>query len=173
MGKIRPAILVRSWFTFAKLAIFFNQGNEIFVGASHQLRGICCHLVVSCLCCFCIFTQTKTSYPYMFICPSKIQRISFYCRSLFVPYFKFLLDGCVQHLVHADDTKTGMVPKKKTKLQEKSNNSEEGDVGFSLELWHLRALILSSLHKCFLYDIGNLKFLDSSNFQARSSLPYY
>lgn len=90
-----------------------------------------------------------------------------------MPYFKFLLDGCVQHLVHADDTKTGMVPKKKTKLQEKSNNSEEGDVGFSLELWHLRALILSSLHKCFLYDIGNLKFLDSSNFQARSSLPYY
>ncbi|CAI9771819.1 unnamed protein product [Fraxinus pennsylvanica] len=87
-------------------------------------------------------------------------------RSLFVPYFKYLLDGCVQYLVRADDTKTGPVRKKKTKLHEASNNSEDRDVGLSLEMWHLRALILSSLQKCFLYDTGSLKFLDSSNFQV-------
>nr|GEY19132.1 ARM repeat superfamily protein [Tanacetum cinerariifolium] len=32
--------------------------------------------------------------------------------------------------------------------------------------WHVRALVLSSLHKCFLFDAGNLEFLDSSNFQV-------
>ncbi|XP_022872922.1 uncharacterized protein At3g06530 isoform X3 [Olea europaea var. sylvestris] len=87
-------------------------------------------------------------------------------RSLFVPYFKYLLDGCVQYLVHAGDTKPGLVRKKKTKLHEASNNSKDRDVGLSLEMWHLRALILSSLHKCFLYDTGSLRFLDSSNFQV-------
>lgn len=99
-----------------------------------------------------------------------IQWFSFHCRSLFVPYFKYLLDGCVQYLVHAGDTKPGLVRKKKTKLHEASNNSKDRDVGLSLEMWHLRALILSSLHKCFLYDTGSLKFLDSSNFQARMHL---
>ncbi|PIN11747.1 hypothetical protein CDL12_15648 [Handroanthus impetiginosus] len=84
-------------------------------------------------------------------------------RSLFVPYFKYLVDGCVRGLVDAEDTKTGLTQKKKkAKL---SNSTKNGDVSLSLQVWHLRALILSSLHKSFLYDTGSSKFLDSSNFQ--------
>ncbi|KAL0382271.1 UNVERIFIED_CONTAM: hypothetical protein Scaly_0514400 [Sesamum calycinum] len=87
-------------------------------------------------------------------------------RSLFVPYFKYLLDGCVRGLVGAEDTKPGLTQKKKkAKL---SYNAKDRDDALSLQAWHLRALILSSLHKCFLYDTGSAKFLDSSNFQARA-----
>ncbi|KAL3650395.1 hypothetical protein CASFOL_006798 [Castilleja foliolosa] len=83
-------------------------------------------------------------------------------RSLFVPYFKYLLDGCVRVLVDTEDTKTGEIQKKKkAKLQ---NNTNDG--ALSIQAWRIRALILSSLHKCFLYDTGSSKFLDSSNFQV-------
>lgn len=87
-------------------------------------------------------------------------------RSLFVPYFKYLLDGSIRHLTDADYGKTGLIrKKKKTKLQEETSNKKGGDGALSIGIWHLRALVLSSLHKCFLYDTGSLKFLDSSNFQ--------
>lgn len=83
------------------------------------------------------------------------------CRSLFVPYFKYLLEGCVRYLTVAGDAKASCsTRKKKAKIQEGKDNS------VLLGNWHLRALILSSLHKCFLYDTGSLKFLDSSNFQV-------
>ncbi|CAI9091980.1 OLC1v1027104C1 [Oldenlandia corymbosa var. corymbosa] len=83
-------------------------------------------------------------------------------RSLFVPYFKYLLNGCIQHL--CEDARVGLTPKKK-KLKSRGG-IERNDIGEeSLGLWHLRALIISSLQKCFVYDTGNLKFLDSSNFQ--------
>jgi hypothetical protein len=93
------------------------------------------------------------------------------CRSLFVPYFKYMLEGCVRHLTDVGDAKTsGLTPKKKkAKIQEARNVKEENSV-LSLRSWHLRALVISSLHKCFLYDTGSLKFLDSSNFQASQSL---
>ncbi|KAL3837868.1 hypothetical protein ACJIZ3_022459 [Penstemon smallii] len=85
-------------------------------------------------------------------------------RSLFVPYFKYLLDGFVEGLLDLEDTKTGLSrKKKKAKL---SNNTKDRDGELSIQQWRLRALILSSLHKCFLYDTGSSKFLDSSNFQV-------
>nr|XP_023877249.1 uncharacterized protein At3g06530 [Quercus suber] len=88
-------------------------------------------------------------------------------RSLFVPYFKYLLDGCIRHLTNAGDAKTSGLTrkKKKAKIMEAGNMNEENSV-LSLRNWHLRALVLSSLHKCFLYDTGSKKFLDSSNFQV-------
>ncbi|XP_049395714.1 uncharacterized protein At3g06530 [Solanum stenotomum] len=87
-------------------------------------------------------------------------------RSLFVPNFKHLLDGCVRHLMDAEDAGSALKhKKKKAKLQE-SNSKKDTDRGLSIGLWHLRALILSSLHKSFLYDTGTLKFLDSANFQV-------
>ncbi|XP_075648528.1 uncharacterized protein At3g06530 isoform X3 [Castanea sativa] len=88
-------------------------------------------------------------------------------RSLFVPYFKYLLDGCIRHLTNAGDAKTSgsTRKKKKAKVMEAGNMNEENSV-LSLRNWHLRALVLSSLHKCFLYDTGSKKFLDSSNFQV-------
>lgn len=91
----------------------------------------------------------------------------FLLRSLFVPYFKYLLDGCVRHLMDDEDAKLALShKKKKVKLQEASSRKKDADGGFSIGLWHLRALILSSLHKSFLYDTGTLKFLDSANFQV-------
>ncbi|KAK6117849.1 hypothetical protein DH2020_048412 [Rehmannia glutinosa] len=88
-------------------------------------------------------------------------------RSLFVPYFKYLLDGCVRGLVDTEGIEIGVTPKKKkAKLH---NKTKDRDGALSLQVWHLRALILSSLHKCFLHDTGSSKFLDSSNFQARST----
>ncbi|XP_075111294.1 uncharacterized protein At3g06530 isoform X2 [Nicotiana tabacum] len=88
-------------------------------------------------------------------------------RSLFVPYFKYLLDGCVRHLMDAEDAKLALShKKKKVKLQEASSRKKDADGGLSIGVWHLRALILSTLHKSFLYDTGTLKFLDSANFQV-------
>ncbi|XP_060203329.1 uncharacterized protein At3g06530 isoform X3 [Lycium barbarum] len=90
-------------------------------------------------------------------------------RSLFVPNFKHLLDGCVRHLMDAEDGESALNhKKKKVKLQESSSRKKDTDGGLSIGLWHLRALILSSLHKSFLYDTGTLKFLDSANFQVLS-----
>lgn len=95
----------------------------------------------------------------------------FYCynaRSLFVPYFKYLLDGCVRGLLEFKDTNTGLTQKKKkAKLTSKINDKEGA---LSLPIWHLRALIISSLHKSFMYDTGNTKFLGASNFQASETI---
>lgn len=92
---------------------------------------------------------------------------SCFVRSLFVPYFKYLLDGCVRHLSNAEVGDVSLIrKKKKAKLAEEKSSEKGGSGTLSVEMWHLRTLILSSLHKCFLYDTGNLKFLDSSNFQA-------
>ncbi|RDX79717.1 hypothetical protein CR513_39830, partial [Mucuna pruriens] len=86
-------------------------------------------------------------------------------RSLFVPYFKHLLGSCVHHLSDSGDVKVSSVSrKKKARTLDDGSVKEMGSV--SIKGWHLRAQVLSSLHKCFLYDTGTLKFLDSSNFQA-------
>ncbi|GAA0150254.1 RNA metabolism protein [Lithospermum erythrorhizon] len=88
-------------------------------------------------------------------------------RSLFVPYFKYLLDGCVHYLTYTEDAKVDLTRKKKrAKLQDATSEHKDTNRSVSLEIWRLRALILSSLYKCFLYDTGSLKFLDSSNFQV-------
>lgn len=97
-----------------------------------------------------------------------VNKLSENHRSLFVPYFKYLLEGCIQHLTDSEDVKNVnlMRKKKKAKLQEASFDRKEGSSALLLEKWHLRALVISSLHKCFLYDTGSMKFLDSSNFQV-------
>ncbi|MBA0790029.1 hypothetical protein Gohar_014701, partial [Gossypium harknessii] len=85
-------------------------------------------------------------------------------RSLFVPYFKYLVKSCVQLLSDSADKAADLVRKKKKAKVQEDGNIVNG--GVSLKSWHLRALILSSLHKCFLHDTGRQKFLDSSNFQV-------
>ncbi|KAM7494654.1 hypothetical protein LguiB_029263 [Lonicera macranthoides] len=74
-------------------------------------------------------------------------------RSLFVPYFKYLLDGCVRHLTGSEDAKIGLTrKKKKAKLEEAKIQGKDGESPLSIGVWHLRSLVLSSLHKCFRYD---------------------
>ncbi|KAI4332818.1 hypothetical protein L6164_017696 [Bauhinia variegata] len=86
-------------------------------------------------------------------------------RSLFVPYFKHLLDSCVHHLSDTGNTKVSGLSRKKKKAKILEEGDTEEGSSVSIKRWHLRTLVLSSLHKCFLYDTGTLKFLDSSNFQ--------
>ncbi|XP_015973198.1 uncharacterized protein At3g06530 [Arachis duranensis] len=86
-------------------------------------------------------------------------------RSLFVPYFKHLLGSCVHHLTNGGDGKVSNFSRKKKKAKIQDDGDVEDRDSVSIKVWHLRALVLSSLHKCFLYDNGTLKFLDSSNFQ--------
>ncbi|KAK2994684.1 hypothetical protein RJ640_026163 [Escallonia rubra] len=96
-----------------------------------------------------------------------VNRLAESHRSLFVPYFKYLLDGCIRHLTGVEDAKIGPTrKKKKAKLQDPKSIKIDGDGALSTRTWHLRSLVLASLHKCFIYDTGSLEFLDSSTFQA-------
>ncbi|KAL1211858.1 hypothetical protein V5N11_023843 [Cardamine amara subsp. amara] len=79
-------------------------------------------------------------------------------RSIFVPYFKYVLDGIVSHLTSAEAS-VSIRKKKKAKIQETCDTIPP-------KSWHLRALVLSSLKNCFLHDTGSLKFLDTNNFQV-------
>ncbi|TVU14983.1 hypothetical protein EJB05_38480 [Eragrostis curvula] len=85
-------------------------------------------------------------------------------RSLFTPYFKYLLEGSVQYLSE-DGALTSSKQKKKKKAKLEDAQIEQKDKLLGPKLWNLRALILKSLHKCFLYD-NEQKILDSSNFQS-------
>ncbi|CAA7017065.1 unnamed protein product [Microthlaspi erraticum] len=79
-------------------------------------------------------------------------------RSIFVPYFKFVLDGIVSHLTSVEAS-VSTRKTKKAKIQ-------KTDDTIPPKSWHLRALVLSSLKNCFLYDTGSMKFLDTNNFQV-------
>ncbi|WOL10215.1 hypothetical protein Cni_G18969 [Canna indica] len=85
-------------------------------------------------------------------------------RSLFVPYFKLLLDGCVRYLTETQAANEAL-SKKRKKAKVVDSVSFGKDELLSLKQWHLRAVIMKSLHKCFLYDT-DLKLLDSTNFQV-------
>ncbi|KAF6149894.1 hypothetical protein GIB67_008615 [Kingdonia uniflora] len=87
-------------------------------------------------------------------------------RSLFVPYFKYLVEGSTRFLTNFQETESVGLTQKKKKAKIEGSISKEGVL--SPEQWHLRALIISAFHKCFVYDTGNLKFLDPSNFKASS-----
>ncbi|CAK8538792.1 unnamed protein product [Lathyrus sativus] len=86
-------------------------------------------------------------------------------RSLFVPYFKYLLGSCVYHLGDGGDSNVTSLSRKKKKAKIMDDGDVKETSSLSIKEWHLRTLVLSSLHKCFLYDTGSLKFLESSNFQ--------
>ncbi|GJW60566.1 ARM repeat superfamily protein [Tanacetum coccineum] len=75
------------------------------------------------------------------------------------------LNGLVRHLTD-EVVRSGPTRKKKAKLMDPETSKSQEDVALSVGKWHVRALVLSSLHKCFLFDAGNLEFLDSSNFQV-------
>lgn len=96
---------------------------------------------------------------------SLIQKLVDSHRSLFVPYFKYILNGLVQHLTD-EVARPGPTRKKRAKLMEHDMIKTHENSVFSVGKWHVRALVLSCLHKCFLYDTGSLEFLDSSNFQV-------
>lgn len=127
------------------LSFFSPQGSGFFLGSLLAWGTMIC--------------LSKFLFHFLFC----LNDIALNCRSLFVPYFKYLLENSVHYLTVAGDAKpSGSTRKKKAKIQESDNSIFLGN-------WHLRALILSSLHKCFLYDTGSLKFLDSSNFQVSQS----
>lgn len=96
---------------------------------------------------------------------TKISSHNFFChRSLFVPYFKYLIDGSTRYLTEQDNDSNSLSQKHKKRKINGDIKLKNGSL--SPEKWHLRALILNSLYKCFLYDTGNLKFLNATNFQV-------
>lgn len=77
----------------------------------------------------------------------------------------------MQHLTDAKGVNTAnSTRKKKARIQEAGTIKEQNG-SLSINHWQLRALVISSLHKCFLYDTASLKFLDSTNFQVSYMLP--
>lgn len=82
-----------------------------------------------------------------------------------MPYFKYLFEGSISYLTDDGAKSNHSRKKKKTKHQNSESRKDEAVDALSLDKWHLRALVLSSLHKCFRYDTGSVKFLDSSKFQ--------
>nr|CAD1844938.1 unnamed protein product [Ananas comosus var. bracteatus] len=85
-------------------------------------------------------------------------------RALFVPYFKYIVEVCVQYLTENQDALAGSKQKKK-KAKTADSNNQGKDKSLAPKQWHLRALVLKSLYQSFLYDTDQ-KFLDSSNFQV-------
>ncbi|KAK4787741.1 hypothetical protein SAY86_011574 [Trapa natans] len=86
-------------------------------------------------------------------------------RSLFVPYFKYLLGSSVSLLTDSNEVPNSGWARKKKKARVSAYGDSTCNI-LSCEKWHIRALIVSAFQKCFLYDTGSLKFLDSSNFEA-------
>nr|XP_043631361.1 uncharacterized protein At3g06530 isoform X2 [Erigeron canadensis] len=84
-------------------------------------------------------------------------------RSLFVPYFKYILNGLVRHLT--DEVERPGPTRKKARLVDLDIIKSREYSSLSIGKWHVRALVISSLHKCFVHDKDRLEFLDSSNFQ--------
>ncbi|RZS23791.1 hypothetical protein BHM03_00056771 [Ensete ventricosum] len=96
-----------------------------------------------------------------------VSKLTEHHRSLFVPYFKHLLEGCIRYLTEAHDVNEALAKRrKKAKVADSVIRSKHELL--SLKQWHLRAVILKSLYKCFLFD-NDLKLLDSTNFQVSYS----
>ncbi|KAF9617505.1 hypothetical protein IFM89_036709 [Coptis chinensis] len=89
-------------------------------------------------------------------------------RSFFIPYFKYLLESCKRYLTEGQSTQSagGAQKRKKAKIEGANDSRKESENALSPKQWHLRALIISSLQKCFVYDSGSQKFLDSPTFQV-------
>lgn len=76
-----------------------------------------------------------------------------------------MLEGSISYLADDGGKISQSRKKKKAKILDSESRKTEAADSLSLEKWHLRALVLSSLHKCFRYDVGSVKFLDSSRFE--------
>lgn len=107
--------------------------------------------------------STSTSIDRAISLYGLVNRLAENHRSLFVPYFKYLIKGCVQLLADAGDAPSSKPSRKKKKANVQETENIGSNVAAPLKIWHLKALILSSLHKCFLYDTGSPKFLEASN----------
>ncbi|CAN6235820.1 unnamed protein product [Urochloa humidicola] len=107
-------------------------------------------------------SSSKKSLDRAIVFYKLINKLAEQHRSLFTPYFKYLLEGSVHYLLEDDALAGSKQKKKKAKLDVQV---KQKDNLLGLKLWNLRALILKSLHKCFLYD-NEQKILDSSNFQV-------
>ncbi|CAN6249618.1 unnamed protein product [Urochloa humidicola] len=107
-------------------------------------------------------SSSKKSLDRAIVFYKLINKLAEQHRSLFTPYFKYLLEGSVHYLLE-DDALAGSKQKKKKAKRDVQVKQKDNLLG--LKLWNLRALILKSLHKCFLYD-NEQKILDSSNFQV-------
>eukprot|EP00898_Chlorokybus_atmophyticus_P004657 jgi/Chlat1/5192/Chrsp33S05163 len=80
-------------------------------------------------------------------------------RSVFVPYFKYLLDLAVRLLT----AQQVVVPERKARSSKKAKLAADAVKAIPVDVWRLRTLVVLALHKCFLYD--NVGFLDALKYE--------
>lgn len=92
-------------------------------------------------------------------------------RSVFTPYFHFLMDLIVDILTMEDDAVKTMeargeepsLKKQKKPSKKKSSDTLTKDTKqYLMDLYHCRVLAVRALHRCFLYDTSG--FLDEARF---------
>jgi U3 small nucleolar RNA-associated protein 10 len=98
---------------------------------------------------------------------SLVEALAHRLRSVFVPYFRYLLDVCVHFLTTGAGLDSRALKRLKKKRRESLAADENGSSppvsAVDLETsWVLRAKIVRSLHRCFLYD--SVAFLDQDRF---------
>lgn len=77
----------------------------------------------------------------------------------------------MRYLSGEDADLVGLKPKKKKAKITDMKTQEENDLVLAKKHWHLRTLIVETLHKCFLYD-GDQKILNSANFEVRLNVVF-
>ncbi|KAF5840504.1 BP28, C-terminal domain-containing protein, partial [Dunaliella salina] len=79
--------------------------------------------------------------------------LAVHLRSVLVPYYKYVIDLCVQHLT-SSGVDAGRPKKKQRKQQQQQQQLEGGDVSGAagVDAWVLKGRVLRALHRCFLYD---------------------
>jgi U3 small nucleolar RNA-associated protein 10 len=83
-------------------------------------------------------------------------------RAVFVPYFKYLLEVCVQQLAGGAEAQQPKKRRKKAAAEAAAEGPEAGDEEALLGCWLARLRALRALHRCLQHD--TVAFLDRERF---------
>lgn len=90
-------------------------------------------------------------------------------RSVFTPYFHFLMDLIIEILTMEDNVletsgeEPSLKKQKKSSIKNTETSSKDGGIQPLMDLNHCRILAVRALHRCFLYDTSG--FLDEARFE--------
>lgn len=101
--------------------------------------------------------RTARNAAFFHVCVALTARL----RSVFVPYFKYLMDLALVHLGGEGEGAPAKGPAKKKRKQ--AAGAAEEDETSADDRWELRLQVVRSLHECFLYD--TVGFLDAAKFE--------
>eukprot|EP00850_Spirogloea_muscicola_P003773 SM000015S01273 [mRNA] locus=s15:967909:985221:- [translate_table: standard] len=93
----------------------------------------------------------------------RLRSLNCHVLSVFVPYFGYLQDRAIALLTGGGQAESvHSLSGKRKKRRSSSKGAAAGPL--SEDVWHLRYLVISSLHKCFLYD--SVAFVDPARFEV-------